>query len=249
MADAGGAPRGFWVVVDGQCTALKQELGNPTLNSTWYADVNLAAGCHTWYVLGNTAGGARNTFPTSGALHTGSGCMSDYVAQQPPAPCDGNPPPMDLSMGGAKVDLSGGARVDLAGGGMVRDFAVPGGEGGVVAPGGIGITCHSHPDCSSNVCLFVTPVSGYCSANCMPADPASCPLGYTCGPVDGRDVCIKDGGNGGGGGGGGASGCSLAPPSPSSRGGATGAAVLFTLLLLATLAPRRYRARPPSVRD
>src|SRR5438128_9057979 len=48
-ASAGGAPQALYAVVDGNCTPMAMEMGNPSLNSTWTADVMPASGCHTYW--------------------------------------------------------------------------------------------------------------------------------------------------------------------------------------------------------
>jgi MYXO-CTERM domain-containing protein len=155
-----GNPKSLNVVVDGVCRAMVRELGTATLNSTWLNDVTLQAGCHSYWILGFTAGGARITYPTTGALTVSVGgvaCNPDYLAQAPAANCDMAPPdmagadlvvPADLAKG---ADLAGGAK-DLAGpadlakpadlSGMIQDLAKPAdlamGGGGDLAKGGGG---------------------------------------------------------------------------------------------------------------
>jgi hypothetical protein len=92
-ADPGqGAPKSLNVVVDGACHAMALELGDPTRNATYTSDVTLAAGCHTYWVLGRGGGGARVTYPSSGAITVSVGgvaCAAEFVAQAPAASCEG----------------------------------------------------------------------------------------------------------------------------------------------------------------
>jgi hypothetical protein len=47
---------------------MSQELGSAMLNSTWFVDRVLAAGCHSYWIVGTDALGTRFTAPTTGAL-------------------------------------------------------------------------------------------------------------------------------------------------------------------------------------
>ena len=175
-----GAPQSLWVVVDGKCSPMQQEIGSPTLNSTWYADVNVAAGCHTYWVLGRDGRSARSTYPTTGAIYLpvgGAACPSDYIAQAPAAACEGNVPPADMARAGGAGDLAAGA------GG--RD------QGGGGSGGNVGDACQVHTDCHSGVCATVAAGSGYCTATCDPADPSACPAGMTCGLIDNANYCVR----------------------------------------------------------
>src|SRR5581483_6362661 len=89
-----GAPSTIAAVIDGACTTMTKELGSPTLNATYFADVNLDAGCHAVYVLGRDASGARVTFPSTTAftINVGGGACADETAQ-PQAACDNVAPP------------------------------------------------------------------------------------------------------------------------------------------------------------
>jgi MYXO-CTERM domain-containing protein len=122
-ADQGGAPATIAAVVDGTCVSMTHELGVPTLNSTWYADANLAAGCHNYWILARDAQMNRLSYPTNGALTISVGgvaCASDYLAQAPGASCEMGGADMAAPVDAAKVaDLAQGA--DLA---IPRDLAI-----------------------------------------------------------------------------------------------------------------------------
>jgi hypothetical protein len=113
---SGGAPAALRAVVDGSCRDLTRELGDPKLNSTWYADVQLPAGCHSVYILGTSAAGQRAVYPqtTAFTINVGnSAACADSVAQVA-ASCD---------LGGqdaGAVDAS--IPADLS---LVRDLATP----------------------------------------------------------------------------------------------------------------------------
>jgi hypothetical protein len=95
-ADAqGGAPASLRAVVDGKCTDLTRELGDPKLNSTWFADVPLANGCHSVYILGQAAGGAQATYPgtTAFTINVGNSAACAASVPQPAASCGSPPPP------------------------------------------------------------------------------------------------------------------------------------------------------------
>jgi hypothetical protein len=106
----GGAPAALRAVVDGTCRDMTRELGDPKLNSTWYADVPLAAGCHSVWILGTSAAGQRAVYPqtTAFTINVGNraGC-ADSVAP-PPASCEtGGGDPADAGADLATVaDLS-----------------------------------------------------------------------------------------------------------------------------------------------
>ena len=230
-ADASGAPATLFVVIDGQCTALQKELGSPSLNSTWYADLSLGGGCHSWYVLGRTAGGARVTYPTTGALNlsVSGGCAAEYVAQAPAASCEGArpqdmavvPPRGDLAIHGAGHDLRTGH-----GGG--------GGDSGA-GGGGVGDACQAAADCDSNVCAFTSANSGYCTAACDPADTTTCPTGYSCGTIDSANFCLRTASSGG---------CAVGG-GPSGTASASGASGVFGLVALFGPWMRRRRTSRP----
>jgi len=188
-----GAPKSLWVVIDGQCTSLQKELGTETLNSTWYADVSLSTGCHTWYVLAHDGGGGRDTYPTTGALTVSvdnAPCSADSVAQAPPASCEGAAPPPDLSMTGTtSIDLSMTNRGS-------RDLSMNnGGNGGAAT----GASCRYDSDCRSGLCAIAAS-GGYCTVACDPANASSCPSGMQCGPIGNASYCLfpDSGGSGGG---------------------------------------------------
>ncbi len=148
-----GAPASINVVVDGTCTALTRELGTDKLNATYKASVNLAAGCHNYWILAHDANNGRVTYPTTGAvtISVGQACAMDYLAQAPPANCDNMMQPTpDLSTSGPQPDLAGQPPRDLAG----RDlFGAPKGDGSGGNPdddGGI-FDGETHGGCSCSV--------------------------------------------------------------------------------------------------
>jgi hypothetical protein len=113
-----GTPASINVVVDGVCTAMTRELGTDKLNATYKATVNVAAGCHNYWILARDANNGRVTYPTTGAvtISVGQACAMDYLAQAPVANCDNMPPPQpDLAMNGPLPDLAGTPPRDLAG--------------------------------------------------------------------------------------------------------------------------------------
>jgi Big-like domain-containing protein len=106
-ADAqGGAPAALRAVVDGACRDLSRELGDPKLNATYVADVTLADGCHSVYVLGTSATGARASYPTTTAF---------TIAVGNPTACPDSLPQSLASCDGAAPDMAGGAPLDMAG--------------------------------------------------------------------------------------------------------------------------------------
>jgi hypothetical protein len=54
----------------------------------------------------------------------------------------------------------------------------------------LGATCAENRDCKSYLCLPVGTVRS-CSQSCDKADPASCPTGFDCATLGGRDYCLK----------------------------------------------------------
>jgi hypothetical protein len=99
---AGGAPATLRAVVDGACTDLTRELGDPKLNSTWYADVPLANGCHSVYILGQSASGTHVSYPTTTAFTINVGKTTNCADSlaQPTASCGTTPPPSaDMAVG------------------------------------------------------------------------------------------------------------------------------------------------------
>lgn len=154
---AGGAPADLDVVVDGACTPMALELGEPTRNATYYADVPLGAGCHAVYVLGHDASGARWSYPTSTAftIAVGAGACAAEVAQ-PASSCDGTPAvdggggPGDGGGGGLGSDGGvgtggGGGGGGTGGGGAADNGGASGGRGGL-AVGGCGVTSGAASD-------------------------------------------------------------------------------------------------------
>lgn len=115
-ADAGGAPTSINVVVDGQCTPMTKEfsIAADTLNATYKVAVPLTSGCHNYRIVAHNAAGARQAYPTTGAvtISVGSACASDFLTSAPSAPCDVIDTP-DLA--GVSGDLAGQPGVDLAG--------------------------------------------------------------------------------------------------------------------------------------
>jgi hypothetical protein len=99
----GGAPQSLRAVVDGACVDLQLELGDPKLNSTWFADVPLSNGCHTVYILGTAQGGGATRYPTATSITipVGGGACPDSLPQPvasclAPPPADGGAPAADL---------------------------------------------------------------------------------------------------------------------------------------------------------
>jgi hypothetical protein len=102
----GGAPADLNAVVDGTCTPMTLELGDPTLNATYTASVSLAVGCHSVFIVGDSASKIRTTYPTTTAftIPVGSGACAAEVAQ-PVAQCPG----VDGGVGGAGLDAGSDA--------------------------------------------------------------------------------------------------------------------------------------------
>ncbi|MDB4966623.1 MAG: hypothetical protein JWN44_2312, partial [Myxococcales bacterium] len=100
-----GAPTALRAVVDGACSEMQRELGDPKLNSTWYADVPLANGCHNVYVLGTAVGGQRAAYPTTTAftINVGNQPSCPESVPQPVAACDGNGAPPDMTTAGSDM--------------------------------------------------------------------------------------------------------------------------------------------------
>jgi hypothetical protein len=111
----GGAPAALRAVVDGACHDMQKELGDPTLNATYYADVPLAGGCHNVFVLGTAASGASAAYPTTTAftINVGGAASCPDSVPQPVASCGGGTPPPDMSSGPAG-DMAMGGAPDLA---------------------------------------------------------------------------------------------------------------------------------------
>ncbi len=91
----GGAPSSLRAVVDGACSDMARELGDPKLNSTWYADVPLTNGCHSVYIVGQSASGTQASYPGSTAFTINVGNTPNCASSvpQPTASCGGPPPP------------------------------------------------------------------------------------------------------------------------------------------------------------
>ncbi|MDB4967163.1 MAG: hypothetical protein JWN44_2852, partial [Myxococcales bacterium] len=126
---AAGAPQDLFAVVDGTCTALAKELGDDKKNAAYFADLPLADGCHSVYVVGHDATGARQSYPTTVAftINVGGVACADQVPQ-PASTCDVGNPGVDLGGGGAGGNGGGGSGGTGGGGGT-------GGSGGGSGPG------------------------------------------------------------------------------------------------------------------
>jgi len=94
-------------VVDGVCHDMTLELGDPKLNATYDADVALANGCHSAYVLGAAASGASAAHPTTTAftINVGGAANCPDSVAQPVASCAGG--------GGGAGDMATGP-MDMA---------------------------------------------------------------------------------------------------------------------------------------
>jgi MYXO-CTERM domain-containing protein len=95
----GGAPADLNAVIDGACSPMTLELGTPTLNATYLtAAVTLAVGCHSVFIVGDSAGGVRSIYPTTTAftINVGGGTCADEMPQ-PTTTCPG----VDGGVGGA----------------------------------------------------------------------------------------------------------------------------------------------------
>ncbi|HVV51527.1 MAG TPA: hypothetical protein VHO06_17795 [Polyangia bacterium] len=132
-----GAPAAIDVVIDGACTPMTRELGNDKLNATYKATATLAAGCHTYYISAQDAGGAAVTYPTNGAydIPVGSAsCSADYVATAPASSCSSG------TTGSAGASGTGGASATGTGGspgsGGTTGAAGATGAGGTTGAGG-----------------------------------------------------------------------------------------------------------------
>ena len=187
---ASGAPALLDVVVDGACTPMTRELGSDTLNATYKVSMSLASGCHTYWILAKDKGGARITFPTTGAITitVGSGsCSGAFVTQQPAAACEGAPPPMH------DASTSTGTSHEM---GVAGDLSMSSSSGAA-----IGAPCMSASDCASQICAS-TATGGVCTQSCDPTDPTSCPSSFQCSSTSSGNYCLPPSG-------GGASGCAI----------------------------------------
>lgn len=101
---AGGAPTKLAAVIDGKCTNMALELGDPTRNATYVAEAPLSDGCHAVYISGQDAAGTRQRYPTTTAftIAVGAGSCANEMAQ-PPADCEGG------AAGDGAVDGGSGA--------------------------------------------------------------------------------------------------------------------------------------------
>jgi MYXO-CTERM domain-containing protein len=234
---AQGAPASLNVVVDGNCMPLARELGTDKLNATYKTSASLAAGCHSYWILAHDAGGARLTYPSSGALTIsvgGAACAGDYLAQAPAAGCEGGPPP-DLAVPPtADLAVPPGADLAVPPG---ADLAVPPGRDLAAPPGsdlsgmaGIGEPCTAHADCASHVCALDGSGGGYCTQPCDPLN-SSCPSGFSCGLIGTDPYCLRSS----------AAGCSC---SIAQRGASPSGIWALALVALLALATRRRPAGP-----
>jgi hypothetical protein len=135
-----GAPKDLSAVVDGKCTPMTKELGDPKLNATYYADVPLTAGCHPVFVVGHDVGGARIAYPTTTAftIAVGSGTCAGEMAQ-PASDCDaGNPNGGPDGGGGGTGGAGGGGSGGTGGSGGGDGNGGAGGSGGGDGSGGGG---------------------------------------------------------------------------------------------------------------
>jgi hypothetical protein len=128
----GGAPVDLNAVVDGTCSAMTLELGTPALNATYSAQVTLATGCHSVFIVGDDAEKVRTTYPetTAFTIAVGGGTCADFVAQ-PAVTCPG----VDGGVGGADAGSDTGSTPE---GGTVSSEGgrgVVGSEGGSVVTG------------------------------------------------------------------------------------------------------------------
>ncbi|MCU1282733.1 MAG: hypothetical protein JWM53_6279 [bacterium] len=123
----GGAPTALRAVVDGACTDMTKELGDPKLNATYFADVPLANGCHNVYVLGTAASGAQAAYPTTTAftINVGGAANCPDSVPQPVAACGSG----GGGGGGGAADMSGPG--DMATGGA-PDLSTPPNDGPLV---------------------------------------------------------------------------------------------------------------------
>jgi hypothetical protein len=75
---------------------------------------------------------------------------------------------------------------------LVQAFNAMGQAPKLVTGGALGDSCSSAAACMSAVCA--NPGSdGYCSQTCNPNQSAPCPSGYSCGSVDGKNICQQGG--------------------------------------------------------
>jgi hypothetical protein len=121
---AGGAPASLRAVVDGACTNLVKELGDPKLNSTWYADVPLTNGCHSVYILGQSASGTQASYPATTAFTINVGNSANCAASvaQPVASCGTQPPPPADMAVGPDLATTTPPPADMT---VARDLALP----------------------------------------------------------------------------------------------------------------------------
>jgi collagen type VII alpha len=142
-----GTPASLNVALDGVCTPMTLEIGTDKLNATYKATATLAAGCHTYYVVGVDASSARVSYPSAGGYNIPVGsatCSADYVATTSGANCD----PGTATTGVAGANGQGGSSGTGSGGssGSTGSAGTPGsggtsgggGNGGVSATGGSG---------------------------------------------------------------------------------------------------------------
>jgi hypothetical protein len=150
-----GAPHAINVVVDGMCSTMTRELGQDNLNATYKATAQLAAGCHSYWILASDGMGARISYPTTGAPTIsvgGTACAGDFLASAPAATCDSAPPGSDGgggSGGGAHdLGLTGGGSRDFGGTGA---FDLGGGALDLTQNGGAEPPGRALPGCSCSI--------------------------------------------------------------------------------------------------
>src|SRR5262249_9814097 len=125
----------------GVCTPMTLEIGTDKLNATYKATATLAAGCHTYYVVGVDASSARVSYPTTGVYNipVGSSTCDDYVASNSGSDCD----PGTATTGVAGANGQGGSSGTTGSGGSAGatgsgGAAGSGGKGGATGSGGAG---------------------------------------------------------------------------------------------------------------
>ncbi len=128
-SDPGGAPVDLNAVVDGTCSPMTLELGTPTLNATYMVAVPLPAGCHSVYIVGDSASMVRSVYPTTTAftipVAAAAGSCADEVPQ-PAVTCPG----VDGGVGGGGGDGGGDAGPSAEAGAEAGPPPTPGDEGG-----------------------------------------------------------------------------------------------------------------------
>jgi len=137
----------------------------------------------------------------------------------------------DMASGGG----GGGGGSGGGGGGSGGGSGSGGSDGGVGSGGGgsgLGQPCTDSTQCQSGLCASLGAGGSVCSSACILGSAASCPSGFVCEAINGRDLCVL--GNGGHGKESG-TGCSM------SGAGAPSLTALACLLLAVSLSRRRLR--------